>query len=137
MAKRKGGVRRKTRQLMKKHFKTKGKISISKFFKEFKIGEEVILKAEPAYQRGMFHLRFHSKQGKVLSKRGACYEVQFLDGGKTKTEYVHPIHLQGVVQDSSKTFVQNVKTAHDKAEHDKFSGALKGAPNKSSAKVQK
>lgn len=137
MAKRKGGVRRKTRQLMRKHFKTKGKISLSKFFKEFKVGDKVILKAEPAYQRGMFHLRFYAKQGKVLSKRGECYEVQFIDGGKTKTEYVHPVHLKEVAQDISKTFVQNVKTAHDKAEHDKFTGVLKITPNKSNVKESK
>lgn len=96
MAKRKGGVRRKTRQLMKKHFKTKGKISLSEFFKELKTGEKVILKAEPAYQKGMFHLRFHSKQATVLGKRGECYEVEFLDGGKTKVTHVHPIHLQRI-----------------------------------------
>ncbi len=126
MAKRKGGSRRKTRQLMKKHFKTKGKISLSEYFKEFKPGDKVILKAEPAYQKGMFHLRFYAKQAVVVCKRGECYEVQFVDGGKTKLSHVHPIHLQRVAQDVSKTFVQNVKTAKDKLDS-------KAALNKSSA----
>lgn len=97
MVRRKGGTRRKTRQLMRKNFRTKGKISLSKFFQEFSQGDRVILKAEPAYQKGMYHLRFHSKEGVITGRRGDCYEVGFYDGGKKKFVQVHPIHLKKVV----------------------------------------
>jgi len=94
MAKRIGGFRRKTRSKLKKSLRDKGKISIKKYFQEFKIGEKVLLKAEPAIQKGMYFPRFHSKTGLVKGKKGSCYEIVIKDGGKEKMLIVHPIHLQ-------------------------------------------
>lgn len=94
MAKRIGGFRRKTRNKLKKSLRDKGKISINKYFQEFKIGEKVLLKAEPAIQKGMYFPRFHSKTGLVKGKKGSCYEIIIKDGGKAKMLIVHPIHLQ-------------------------------------------
>ncbi len=94
MSKRIGGFRRKTRNKLKKSLRDKGKISINKYFQQFKIGERVVLKAEPAIQKGMYFPRFHSKTGLVKGKKGSCYEIIIKDGGKEKTLTVHPIHLQ-------------------------------------------
>ena len=94
MSKRIGGCRRKTRNKLKKSLRDKGKISINKYFQEFKIGEKVVLKAEPAIQKGMYFPRFHSKTGLVKGKKGSCYEIIIKDGGKAKMLIVHPIHLQ-------------------------------------------
>jgi len=96
MAKRIGGFRRKTRHKLKKPSRKKGKISIKNYFQQFKIGEKVLLKAEPAIQKGMYFPRFHSKTGVVKGKKGSCYEVNIKDGGKEKTLIIHPIHLQRV-----------------------------------------
>ncbi len=89
-----GGVRRKTRHLMMKHHRDKGKISLAKYFAEFSNGDKVVLKAEPAVQKGMYHLRYYGKMATVTGRRGNCYEVQILDGNTEKTLIVHPIHLQ-------------------------------------------
>ncbi|MDP2906675.1 MAG: 50S ribosomal protein L21e [Nanoarchaeota archaeon] len=94
MSKRIGGFRRKTRNKLKKSLRDKGKISINKYFQEFKIGEKVVLKAEPAIQKGMYFPRFHSKTGLIKGKKGSCYEIIIKDGGKAKMLIVHPIHLQ-------------------------------------------
>ena len=94
MSKRIGGFRRKTRNKLKKSLRDKGKININKYFQEFKIGEKVVLKAEPAIQKGMYFPRFHSKTGLVKGKKGSCYEIIIKDGGKAKMLIVHPIHLQ-------------------------------------------
>ncbi len=96
MAQRIGGMRRKTRSKMKKNIRTKGKISIRKFFQKFKEGDQVQFKAEPAYQKGMYHPRYHGRIGKVAGKKGKCYEVEIKDGGKLKTFIVHPTHLRRV-----------------------------------------
>lgn len=96
MAKRIGGFRRKTRNKLKKPAGKKGKISIKKYFQQFDINEKVLLKAEPAIQKGMYFPRFHSKVGMVKGKKGSCYEVIIKDGGKEKTLRIHPIHLQKV-----------------------------------------
>ncbi|MFH1071996.1 MAG: 50S ribosomal protein L21e [Nanoarchaeota archaeon] len=96
MTKRIGGERRKTRDIYKKHIKTKGKLPITKFLTEFSPGEKVVLKVEPGYQKGTYFRRFHGKHGEVLKKIGYCYEVQIRDGGKMKKVIVHPVHLQQV-----------------------------------------
>jgi large subunit ribosomal protein L21e len=79
---------------MKKNYRDKGKISISKYFAEFKAGEKVVLKAEPAVQKGIYHLKFHGKVGIVKGKSGRCYNVTIKDGNKPKLVIVHPIHLK-------------------------------------------
>ena len=94
MAKRIGGNRRKTRHILSKHYKAKGKISLTKYLKEYKIGEKVILKAEPAIQSGMYFPRFHGKPGIVKGKKGSCYEILIKDGKLEKNLIVHPIHLK-------------------------------------------
>jgi large subunit ribosomal protein L21e len=94
MAKKIGGARRKTRQIMKKSLREKRKIKLRDFLQEFDIGDSVVLKAEPGYQKGVYFSRFHGKTGVVAGKRGFCYEVTIKDGGKTKTVIVHPVHLK-------------------------------------------
>ena len=94
MAKRIGGGRRKTRQMYGKNIREKGKLSITRFLQEFKHGDRVVMKAEPAYQNGMYFRRFHGKSGLVTKKIGECYEVEIMDGGKSKKLIVHPVHLK-------------------------------------------
>jgi large subunit ribosomal protein L21e len=99
MVKRTGGMRRKTRQILQKHVKQKGKISITKFLNEFKDGEKVVLKAEPAYVgNGMYHPMFHGKAGVIKGKKGFCYEVEIKDGSIKKKLIVHAVHLKKMEQ---------------------------------------
>ena len=88
-----GTRRRKARHILTKKIRTKGKIGLSRFFAKYEDGDKVLLKAEPAYHKGMYHLRFHGKTGTVAGKRGSCYNVCIKDGGKAKELIVHPIHL--------------------------------------------
>ena len=94
MAKRIGTNRSGTRHKLKKTKRTKGKISLTKYFQTFKIGDKVLLKAESAVQKGMYFPRFHGKTGVVESKKGNCYNVLIKDRNKEKTLIVHPVHLR-------------------------------------------
>lgn len=94
MSKRIGTARRKTRHKLSKTFRRKGKISISNYFQSFNNGDRVVLSAEPAYQKGMYHPRFMGKNGVVKNKKGKCFEITISDQGKEKTLIVHPIHLK-------------------------------------------
>lgn len=94
MVQRIGGGRRKTRLTYRKHIRSKGKLSISRFLQEFKHGDRVVLKTEPAYQKGMYFRRFHGRSGLVTKKIGECYEVEIVDGNKSKRLIVHPVHLK-------------------------------------------
>lgn len=88
------GFRRKTRNKLSKNHRQKGKVSLRKFFQEFKDGEHVILKAEPAIHIGMYFPRFHGKDGIVMGKQGECIKVLIKDGNKDKLLLVHPVHLK-------------------------------------------
>ncbi|MBU0471963.1 MAG: 50S ribosomal protein L21e, partial [Nanoarchaeota archaeon] len=66
------------------------------FLQTFENGNRVVLKVEPAYQKGQYFLRFHGKTGTVIGQKGKCYEVQINDFDKEKTVIVHPIHLKKV-----------------------------------------
>ncbi len=89
-----GGARRKTRQKFKKHYRSRGKVSLRRYLQSFTRGDRVALVAEPAVQKGMYFRRFHGKTGTVVKKIGSCYEVSILDGNKEKRVIVHPVHLR-------------------------------------------
>lgn len=94
MVVRKGGPRARTRRLFRKHPRQKGKISLTRFFMPFEVGEKAVLKAEPAVQGSLYHSRFHGKVALITGKRGRCYELKIRDGRKEKLLIVHPVHLK-------------------------------------------
>lgn len=96
MGRRKGTTRRKTRKLMSKHFRNKGKISLTAFLAEYKKGDKVVIKPEPGYQKGICHLRFYGQKGIIKSRKGNCYVVQIKDQNKPKEVIVHPVHLKAL-----------------------------------------
>lgn len=89
-----GGARRKTRNKYRKESRQRGKMSLTSYFKEYELGDKVLLKAEPAYQKGVYFRRFHGKSGIVSRKRGFCYEISIKDHDKNKTVIVHPVHMR-------------------------------------------
>lgn len=96
MVQRIGSKNRKSRQKLSKNIRDRSKIRISSFLQTFSNGDRVALKAEPAYQKGQYFLRFHGKTGLVTGKRGDCYEVKIKDFKKEKMLVVHPVHLKKV-----------------------------------------
>lgn len=89
-------MRRKTRNLLRKNLRQRGKISISRFFAVFKPGDKVLLNAEPAYQKGMYYPRYYGKVGCISAKQGECYLVTIADQSVLKTLIIHPVHLRRV-----------------------------------------
>jgi len=91
-----GGMRRKTRYKLKKEIRQRGKLSLSKYFQSFGVGDKVYLIAEPAIQKGFYHPRFFGRAGVVIGMRGTCCQIRISDLGKQKTLIVHPVHLRKV-----------------------------------------
>lgn len=96
MVKRTGGSRRKSRKKLTKRVADKGKISIRRYLAKFEKGDKVLLRAEPAVQDGLYHMRFHKKRGIIQGNQGKCYVVKIKDFSKAKDLVVHPVHLQRV-----------------------------------------
>ncbi|MBI4441241.1 50S ribosomal protein L21e [Candidatus Woesearchaeota archaeon] len=103
MSARKGGTRRKSRHKLMKSFRTRGKISVTRYLREFTNGEQVVLLADSAVHEGLYHPRFHGKNGEVVGKQGRCYYIKITDGGKNKQILVHPIHLTKVTNGQTAT----------------------------------
>lgn len=97
MVDRVGGMRRNTRQKMRKNVRSRGKVSIREYLKSYEVGDKVLLHAEPAIQKGMYFPRFYGKMGIVSKRVGSCYEVKINDFGKNKTVVAHPVHLKTLV----------------------------------------
>lgn len=76
---------------MRKH---REKTTVNQLLQEFKVGERVVIDIDSSVQDGMPHLRYQGKTGVVGGKRGECYEVSIVDGGKAKTLICNPAHLK-------------------------------------------
>lgn len=92
--KRIGGLRRKTRGKLRKERRARGKISLSKYFSAFSVGDRVSLCVEPSVHKGFYDPKFIGKVGVISSKKGTCYEVSINDQGKDKSLIIHPVHLK-------------------------------------------
>lgn len=78
---------------MTKPASARGKFPLRGLTQQFVAGDFVVLRAEPSVHKGLYFRRFHGKTGKVMAKRGMCYEVFVNDRGKAKTLIVNPVHL--------------------------------------------
>lgn len=70
--------------------------TITKFLKEFKKGQNVMIDQEPSSQKGMPHPRFKGRVGKIIDKRGNSYIIEILDGNKVKRLISRPEHLKAM-----------------------------------------
>lgn len=79
--------------------KLKGEIyrkGISRFFREFKEGEKVLIDIDVSSQNNMPHHRFQGKIGEIVGKRGRAYLVKIKDKFKEKIIITMPQHLRKI-----------------------------------------
>ncbi len=81
--------------LKRKSVKTRGKISFSKFFQEFKTGEKVAVVKEHSEVLG-YSNRIQGRTGIVVAKQGEAYHVEINDLNKPKRYFIKPIHLKKI-----------------------------------------
>jgi large subunit ribosomal protein L21e len=88
------GYRKKTRKLLKKKPRNRGKIGLSKILYEYKSGQKVVVKIEPSVHGGMPHRRYQGRIGVIASKKGRAYVVGVTQGKAIKEIIVRPEHLE-------------------------------------------
>ena len=76
-----------------KQIRTIGKINLSEYFKELKIGESVGI-VKDASHAASFPDRIHGATGVVESKRGKAYIIRLNDFNQEKRYIIQPIHLK-------------------------------------------
>jgi len=88
------GYRSKTRSLLRKKPRERGKIGLSQILQEYKPGERVVVKINPTVHGGMPHRRYHGRVGVIMDKRGGAYVVNVTQGKAIKEIIVRPEHLK-------------------------------------------
>lgn len=88
------GYRAKTRSLLRRRPRERGKTGLSKILYEYKPREKVVVKIDPSVHKGMPHRRYHGKIGVVMNKRGRAYVVSVTQGKAVKEIIVRPEHLE-------------------------------------------
>jgi|TARA_B100001964_G_C13872213_1_gene439212 large subunit ribosomal protein L21e len=76
-----------------KSVREKGKLKLSKYFKEIEEGSRVAIVTD-AGVRAAFPKRLKGLSGKVEGSRGKFKLVKLKDGNKEKTFIIHPVHLR-------------------------------------------
>jgi len=79
----------------RKKIRTRGKISLSRWFQELKEGDRIAISREPAVQSS-FPERMQGRTGIVEGKRGKIYMVKIKDHEKEKRYLIAPIHLKKI-----------------------------------------
>ena len=87
------GFRRKTRSLLKRKPRERGKTGLSKILYEYETGEKVVVKIDPSVHKGMPHRRYHGRIGVIVNKRGRSYVVNVTQGKAVKEIIVRPEHI--------------------------------------------
>ncbi len=90
------GFRHRTRSLLRRGVREKGKTGLSKILREYALGDRVLVRINPSIHKGMPHRRFHGRIGVVGEKRGRAYVVNVSQGDAVKEIIVRPEHLEPV-----------------------------------------
>ncbi len=93
------GIRHRTRNSMRQ--KPYMRPPITKFLKQYKEGQKVIIMQEPSSQKGMPHPRFRGVNGYIIGKRGKSYIIQIQDSNKQKKIISKSEHLK-IIQEVKK-----------------------------------
>ncbi|MCW4055150.1 MAG: 50S ribosomal protein L21e [Candidatus Bathyarchaeota archaeon] len=90
------GFRHRTRSLLRRRVRERGKTGLSKVLREYALGDRVLVRINPSIHKGMPHRRFHGKIGVVGERRGRAYVVNVSQGNAVKEIIVRPEHLEPV-----------------------------------------
>jgi large subunit ribosomal protein L21e len=78
---------------IQKNVRQRGKIQLSEYFKDLKVGDTVAVVNEASIPSS-FPQRIIGRTGKVVGARGRSKVVDMLDGNMPKQFIIHPIHLK-------------------------------------------
>lgn len=85
--------------IQRKNIKSRGKISLSKYFQELKTGEKVAIVREQSSEP-KFPIRIQGKTGVIVGKKGEAYVISLMDGNERKTFVIDAIHLKKIFEAS-------------------------------------
>lgn len=90
------GLRSKSRHILRRKPREKGKTPVTHTLAEFAEGSKVAIKINPSVHGGMPHVRFQGLTATVAGKQGNSYRLVLMAGNKQKQLVVRPEHLKQV-----------------------------------------
>ena len=87
-----------SRNIMRKAPREKGRPALAKILTDFRPGDKVDIILESSVQKGVPHRRFHGKTADISEKRGHSYVLSVRDGNKSKVIFSRPEHLKKHVE---------------------------------------
>ncbi len=96
MVKRSKGIMVSTRQIFRKKPRNRGMPPITRFLREFQIGESANIVIESSSQKGLPHRRYQGKVGTIIDKRGEAYIVRVKLERTHKDLIIRPEHLKPI-----------------------------------------
>ena len=85
----------------KKPVRTRGKLSLSRYFQKLEQGDYVAISRDVIVQSDI-KKRLQGITGVIESRRGKSYMVKIKDGNKEKRLLIEPIHLKKIKMIKSK-----------------------------------
>jgi large subunit ribosomal protein L21e len=79
-----------------KGVRERGMPPITRFLREFQVGERVAIDIDPSQHSGMPHHRFQGRVGIVIGMQGRAYLVEVKEGSVRKVIIASPVHLKKV-----------------------------------------
>jgi large subunit ribosomal protein L21e len=89
------GPRRKSRSVLTKRVRERGKLGLSRLLIEYEVGDKVVINIDPAIHKGMPHKRFQGKVGTIVEKRGKAYILDIPQRKTSKFVIAGPEHVRG------------------------------------------
>ena len=93
MVKSSKGFRSRSRGTFTKKVREKGMPPVTRFLREYAVGDRVTVVLEASDPHGQPHPRYQGRTCVVLEKVGRSYRIEFYDGGKRKELLAAPVHL--------------------------------------------
>lgn len=94
MVKKSKGYRARTRILLKKKPRERGKLGLSRLLRNYVSEEKVSIKIDPSVHKGMPHRRYHGKIATIIEKRGRSYVIEVPVKNIKKTLILRPEHIK-------------------------------------------
>ena len=88
------GPRRKSRGVLTKRVRERGKLGLSRLLVKYEVGDKVVINIDPAIHKGMPHKRFQGKVATVIEKRGRSYVLDIPQRKTSKLVIAGPEHIK-------------------------------------------
>ena len=88
------GPRRKSRSILTKRVRERGKLGLSRLLARYEVGEKVVIDIDSGIHKGMPHKRYQGKVGTIIERRGRAYVIEIPQRKTVKLIISTPEHLR-------------------------------------------